>query len=220
MSPLYASPLQITSEESAPSVQPCVPEVPLETKRPKKKGRAKNPCPSYNGTGSAESQQKIGFQVDEPKATAVTIHLPGLRPIPNPLPHPVARAIALHRILESFPGGGEVWCLWKSLHREARGLLEGDHEEIYRRYEHIRHQSLYGPGHFAGDYKQDTEINGRAMTAARNELNVLLQGMPSGDDELRLHLTVCQDVVALARQELDRAEAFLAMAQGLWGGSQ
>jgi len=216
--PLYASPLQIT-EEPAPSVQPSVPEVPLETKRSKKKARTKNPCPSCNGTGTAESQQRIGFQVDEPKATAVTIHLPGLRPIPSPLPDPVARAIALHRILESFPGGSEVWCLWKSLHREARDSLEGDHEEIYRRYEQIRHTSIYGPGHFAGDYKQDTEINGRAMTAARNELDVLLQGMPSGDGELRLHLSACRDVVALARQELDRAEAFLAMAQGLWGGT-
>jgi hypothetical protein len=199
------------SSTEAPEVV-ATPPVTVTEGAPKKKRKARgNPCPACQGSGVAESQQRIGFEVTNPQLA------PGPLPIPDPLPYAVARAIALHRILETVAPGAEPRPIWLALHDSARSALTGVDAEIYRRYWQIRQQAIYGESHFGGGHKADAEATSRSMKAAQDALAALLGAMPQGDDALRLELALCEEAVTLARTELDRSEAFVRLVGGLLG---
>lgn len=198
------------AETDAPEVAPPTPAV-VSDVAPKRKRKAKgDPCSACQGTGIAEPQQKIGFDVaDHPQLA------PGPLPIPNPLPRPAVRAIALHRILETVSPADCARPIWLALHESARDALTGLDAEVYRRYHELREQAIYGESHFGRGHKEDVDGNTRVMKAAQDALVALLRGMPAGDDGLRLEVALYGEAVTVARTELVRSERFLLMMRGL-----
>lgn len=197
---------------NAPEVAPTPPVVVSESApKKKRKSRGKDACPACRGSGVAETQQKIGFDVTNPQLK------PGPLPIPNPLPQPLARAIALHRILETVAPGDAARPIWLALHDTARASLAGLDAEIYRRYWQIRQQAIYGESQFGRGPKEDAEATGRVMKAAQDALASLLGAMPQGDDALQLEATLCLEALAMASEEIDRSERFLKTLRELLG---